>query len=115
MRAGSLVGTHAHELMMMTAQLLAAYDDMAGARSGNPVPVAALLAHLLFLREVGGLAAPTALPDTFGTEAFVEVCHACIWVPASCRALTKSTHPALADASMLVLAPFTPQDYLLYK
>ncbi|CAL5220669.1 g2715 [Coccomyxa viridis] len=69
---GSLVGTHAHELMMMTTQLLSRYDDMAGAKSGNPVPVAALLAHLLFLREVGGLAAPTALSDTFGTRAFVE-------------------------------------------
>lgn len=59
--------------MMMTAQLLAAYDDKAGAQTGSPVPIAALLAHLLFLREVGGLAEPTALSDTFGTEAFVEV------------------------------------------
>ena len=75
LHVGSLVGTHAHELMMMTTQLLSQYDDMAGAKSGNPVPVAALLAHLLFLREVGGLAAPTALSDTFGTKAFVEVCN----------------------------------------
>lgn len=74
MHAGSLVGTHAHELMMMTTQLLSRYDDMAGATPGNPVPMAALLAHLLFLREVGGLAAPTALSDTFGTKAFVQVC-----------------------------------------
>ena len=58
---------------MMTTQLLSQYDDMAGAKTGNPVPVGALLAHLLFLREVGGLAAPTALSDTFGTKAFVEV------------------------------------------
>ena len=74
MHAGSLVGTHAHEIMMMTAQLLSEYDDMAGAKSGNPMPIAALVAHLLFLREVGGLAAPTALSDTFSTEAFVAVC-----------------------------------------
>ena len=62
---------------MMTTQLLSRYDDMAGARTGNPVPVAALLAHLLFLREVGGLAAPTALSDTFGTKAFVQVRACC--------------------------------------
>ena len=67
------MGTHAHELMMMTAQLLAAYDDKAGTQTGSPVPIAALLAHLLFLCEVGGLAEPTALSDTFGTEAFIEV------------------------------------------
>jgi len=79
MHAGSLVGTHAHELMMMTAQILSEYDDMAGAKSGNSVPIAALVAHLLFLREVGGVAAPTALSDTFGTEAFVAVC-ACSYV-----------------------------------
>ena len=71
--AGSLVGTHAHELMMMTTQLLSRYDDMAGPEIHEPMPVASLLAHLLFLREVGGLAAPTALSDTFGTTAFVEV------------------------------------------
>ena len=58
---------------MMTTQLLSAYDDMAGGASGRPVPVAALLAHLLFLREVGGLARPTALTDTFGTSAFIQV------------------------------------------
>ena len=59
---------------MMTTQLLSRYDDMAGATPGNPVPMAALLALLLFLREVGGLAAPTALSDTFGTKAFVQLC-----------------------------------------
>ena len=58
---------------MITTQLLSAYDDMAGGASGQPVPVAALLAHLLFLREVGGLARPTALTDTFGTSAFIQV------------------------------------------
>ena len=30
-----------------------------------------MLAHLLFLRCNGGLEAATALPDTFGTQAFV--------------------------------------------
>jgi hypothetical protein len=59
--------------MMMTAQLLAAYDDKAGAQMGSPVPIAALLAHLLFLREVGGHAEPTVLSDTFSTESFIEV------------------------------------------
>ena len=58
---------------MVTTQLLSAYDDMAGGTGGTPVPVAALLAHLLFLREVGGLARPTALTDTFGTSAFIQV------------------------------------------
>ncbi len=47
----------------------------AGAPSGGsgkagPVPVSALLAHLLFLRANGGLAGATALADTFGTAAF---------------------------------------------
>ena len=69
---GRLVGTHAHELMMVTAQLLAGYDDAAGGAEG-PVAASALLSHLLFLRANGGLASATALPDTFGTVAFVEV------------------------------------------
>ena len=90
--AGSLVGTHAHELMMVTTQLLSAYDDMAGGAGGRPVPVAALLAHLLFLREVGGLARPTALTDTFGTSAFIQVGspvqHWCLtWIPSSVQTL----------------------------
>jgi hypothetical protein len=68
------VGTHAHELMMATAQLLAGYDDEAGAGSEEgPVAVSALASHLLFLRANGGLAGATALPDTFGTAAFVQV------------------------------------------
>lgn len=57
----------------MTAQLMSAGDDEAGG-CGNPVCVSALLAHLLFLRANGNLAAATALADTFGTVAFVEVC-----------------------------------------
>ena len=74
--AGRLVGTHAHELMMVTAQLLGSYDDEAGDAEGGPVAVSALVSHLLFLRANGGLSAATALPDTFGTRAFVQV-HAC--------------------------------------
>ena len=70
--AGRLVGTHAHELMMITAKLLARYDDAAGSASA-PVPVSALLAHLLVLRANGGGSSATALADTFGTAAFVEV------------------------------------------
>jgi nicotinic acid phosphoribosyltransferase len=71
--AGKLIGTHAHELMMMTAQLLARYDDVAGGSNG-PTCMSALLAHLLFLRTNGRLESATALADTFGTAAFVEVC-----------------------------------------
>ena len=48
--AGPLVGTHAHEVMSITAQLMGRYDDEAGDERG-PVPVAALLAHLLYLRH----------------------------------------------------------------
>ena len=33
--------------------------------------ISPMLAHLLFLRCNGGLEAATALPDTFGTQAFV--------------------------------------------
>ena len=66
------MGTHAHELMMVTAQLLAAYDEEAGGADGGPVAVSAIVSHLLFLRANGGLSAATALPDTFGTRAFVQ-------------------------------------------
>ena len=48
--AGPLVGTHAHEVMSITAQLMGRYDDEAGDERG-PVPIAALLAHLLYLRH----------------------------------------------------------------
>lgn len=66
------MGTHAHELIMITTRLLASYDDRAGGEGTGPVPITALLAHLLFLRANGGLATATALADTFGTTAFVE-------------------------------------------
>ncbi|CAL8464515.1 g4050 [Coccomyxa elongata] len=68
---GRLVGTHAHELVMITAKLLARYDDAAGSAEA-PIPIAALLAHLLYLRANGGLDSAIALADTFGTAAFVE-------------------------------------------
>lgn len=48
--AGPLVGTHAHEVMSITAQLMGRYDDEAGDERG-PAPIAALLAHLLYLRR----------------------------------------------------------------
>ncbi len=47
---GPLVGTHAHEVMSITAQLMGRYDDEAGDERG-PVPISALLAHLLYLRH----------------------------------------------------------------
>lgn len=77
---------------MITMQLLSTYDNMAGGASGKPVPVAALLAHLLFLREVGGLARPTALTDTLGTSAFIQVGSPAqhwwlIWSPSSMQTL----------------------------
>ena len=72
------MGTHAHELMMITARLLARYDDAAGSAAA-PVPVSALLAHLLFLRANGGVPFATALADTYGTAAFVEV--RVLWSP----------------------------------
>ena len=50
--AGPLVGTHAHEVMSIMAQLMGRFDDEAG-DEGRPVPVSALLAHLLYLRRVG--------------------------------------------------------------
>lgn len=37
--AGSLVGTHAHELLSIFAQLLAEHDDAAGGGSATPVQV----------------------------------------------------------------------------
>lgn len=39
----------------------------------QPVQLWALLAHLLFLRAIGGLVTATALADTFGTEAFLSL------------------------------------------
>lgn len=39
----------------------------------GPVNVTALVAHLLFLAANGGMQNATALPDTFGTAAFVSV------------------------------------------
>lgn len=89
-----LVGTLAHEVMMVTEQLLGCYEDLnsgggataAGAsRGGNqagcgsgdgsgsgsgdaggPAQICALLSHLLLLAAGGGLAQATALCDTFG-------------------------------------------------
>ncbi|KAK9809710.1 hypothetical protein WJX73_008711 [Symbiochloris irregularis] len=99
-KIGPLAGTHAHEVMSITAQLLARYDylddhstalhdhqyaeqgaaDSANDKGspesvaqGSPVGMSALLAHLLFLRVNGGLASATALTDTFGTEAFLSL------------------------------------------
>ena len=86
------MGTHAHELMMITAKLLACYDDAAGSASA-PVPVSALLAHLLFLRANGGGTSATALADTFGTAAFVEVCgHELSPLPLSSGAWSRPAH-----------------------
>ena len=42
----------------------------------------ALAAHLLFVAANGGLAQATALPDTFGTAAFVAVAAAADLPPA---------------------------------
>jgi hypothetical protein len=67
---GSLIGTHAHEVMSVTAQLMSSYDDAVQPAKG-PVALSAVLAHLLFLRANGGLASSVALADTFGTEAFI--------------------------------------------
>lgn len=69
MVAGALVGTHAHEMMSMTAQLLSQWDDEVSSAEGGPVAISALLAHLLLVLVNGGGA--TALSDTFGTEAFI--------------------------------------------
>eukprot|EP00884_Botryococcus_braunii_P006522 jgi/Botrbrau1/15871/Bobra.40_1s0055.1 len=69
---GRLIGTHAHEVMSVTAQLLSCFDDEAGSQDG-PAGLSALLAHLMVLRVIGNLSGATALPDTFGTEAFVDL------------------------------------------
>ncbi len=71
--AGALVGTHAHEVASIAAQLLAQYDDKAGGSPDAPVPISAIVAHLLFLTSNGGLGAAVALADTFGTEAFLAI------------------------------------------
>eukprot|EP00887_Chlorella_sp_A99_P008268 scaffold12.g8268.t1 len=109
---GPLVGTLAHEVMMAVDQLLGCYDDVdAFAISGGgggtgpgqgggprrhdegggpgaagydpgPAQVCSLLAHLLILREAGGLASASALPDTFGTRGFVSAALAARLPPA---------------------------------
>lgn len=96
---GPLVGTLAHEIIMALGQLLARYDDLGASSGAGPerlapagghepvvgnaarVPsqggggdaaqITPLLAHLLLLRETGGLATATALSDTVGTRGFV--------------------------------------------
>ena len=73
MVAGLLVGTHAHEVVSIAAQLLARYDDEAGGGPESPVPVSAVVAHLLFITCNGGAEAAVALADTFGTQAFLAV------------------------------------------
>lgn len=73
MDAGTLVGTHAHEMASIMGQLLARYDDEAGGGPDTPVPVSAVVAHLLFLTCNGGAQAAVALADTFGTQAFLAV------------------------------------------
>lgn len=70
--AGVLVGTHAHEVMSVMAQLMSCWDQKVDAAGDGPVAVSALLAHLLFLAVNGGLESATALADTFGTKAFLS-------------------------------------------
>ena len=65
------MGTHAHEVMSITAQLLSCWDDQVKSEDGGPMALSALLAHLLFLAANGGMDTATALADTFGTEAFL--------------------------------------------
>ena len=65
------MGTHAHEVMSIAAQLLSCWDDQVKSEDGGPVALSALLAHLLFLAANGGMDTATALADTFGTEAFL--------------------------------------------
>lgn len=96
---GPVVGTLAHEVMMVLDQLLTGrygYLQLwrgeptpASATKGNiastgimdavggwgdkddgPVQIASLLGHLLLLRSTGGLNHATALPDTFGAWMF---------------------------------------------
>lgn len=69
---------------MITAQLLARYDDAAGSAEA-PVPVSALLAHLLYLRANGGLDSAIALADTFRTAAFVEVRRRALYISTSSK------------------------------
>lgn len=69
--AGSLIGTHAHEVMSVVGQLMSCWDRRVKSSGGGPVAVSALVAHLLFLAVNGGLQFATALADTFGTEAFI--------------------------------------------
>lgn len=54
-------------------QLLARYDDEAGGGPDSPIPVSAVVAHLLFLTCNDGAQAAVALADTFGTQAFMAV------------------------------------------
>ncbi len=66
-----LVGTLAHEVMMVCDQLLGCFDELsstAGSIAECPglAQVCALLAHLLLLAAGGGVQAATALSDTFG-------------------------------------------------
>ena len=62
---------------MVTDQLLGCFNDLTGTDGascdshGGPAQICALLAHLLLLAAGGGLAAPTALCDTFGSRGFV--------------------------------------------
>ncbi|KAL4421767.1 hypothetical protein ABPG77_009750 [Micractinium sp. CCAP 211/92] len=72
-----LVGTLAHEVMMVCDQLLGCFDELsstAGSIAECPglAQVCALLAHLLLLAAGGGVQAATALSDTFGTRGFVS-------------------------------------------
>ena len=63
--------------MSVFHQLLASYDAEAGRQQhSGPLPLSALLAHLMFLRANGKLSSATALPDTFGTPAFVSAASA---------------------------------------
>ncbi|KAL4431465.1 hypothetical protein ABPG75_006721 [Micractinium tetrahymenae] len=72
-----LVGTLAHEVMMICDQLLGCFNELGSSAGGTadsqgPAQVCALLAHLLLLAAGGGLQAATALCDTFGTRGFVS-------------------------------------------
>ena len=94
--AGPLAGTHAHELMSITAQLMAEGDDKAGhAQGSGPLALSALLAHIMFLRANGGLSSATALCDTFGTSAFVSAAMACA-VPEQFRQDMRAVYPGEA-------------------
>lgn len=75
-----LVGTHAHEMMSMVAQLMSRWDNQVP-KGSKPVALSALLAHILFLTANGKLENATALADTFGTEAFIAAAFAQNWYP----------------------------------